>query len=144
MDILGKSIEIRDGVDGHLAFGPLEVWVRKFAGEWHVSHAIEPDHEDGPTLWEEGVAPEDRPWERWITGNQATSLVLRPLPPDRPVIVRPEMAVRLLPGQSTGFFVGLPLWVELSSGNLPEAPEKGANLKRIANLKASVRKNTRL
>ena len=37
-----------------------------------------------------------------------------PVLPDRPVVVRPDRSLTILPGQSTVFFLELPLWFRLS------------------------------
>lgn len=116
MNSLGKDISISDGLDGRLTFGPLDLWIRRRPGEWHVAHAQDDELENRPTEWSETASPRDLPWERWIVGGESRLIRLRPLPPDRPVVVRPEMPVRLGPGQATDFFVGLPLWIEVSAG----------------------------
>ncbi len=116
MEMLGKDISIPDGLDGHLAFGPLDLWIRRRPGEWHVASTQNHEVESRATLWEEGAATEDLDWERWIVGGKSRAIVMRPLPPDRPVVLSPEMPVRLRPGQSTNFFIGIPLWVEVSAG----------------------------
>ncbi len=130
LDMLGKAITISEGRDGHLTFGPLDLWIRRQRGEWHVASFQESDLESRAAYWEEGTAPHDAAWERWIVGGASRSIVIRPLPPDRPIVVRPEMPVCLGPGQSTHFFIGLPLWVEVSAGS-PTASEVLCDLPSI-------------
>lgn len=116
MNVLGKALSLEDGVDGHLVFGELDLWLRRRPGEWLIAESREGGQEDRPPGWEETPAPEDVTWGRWVTGDGNHSIVMRTLCPDRPVVVRPEMPVRLSPGQVTDFYVGVPLWVEVATG----------------------------
>lgn len=116
MDMLGKEITLPNDQDGHLMFGPLDLWIHRRPGEWRMAYREDAGQETRPGRWDATPAPEDAEWERWVTGNGATTLILRPVTPDRAVVVRPEMPVRLRPGQSTDFFVGVPLWIEVSIG----------------------------
>jgi len=130
---LGKPVVIQDGLDGHMVFGELDLWLRRFAGEWHFAMERNVQDEDRPCHWICEVAPAKLAWERWITGDNSVDVTLRPRPPDRSVVVRPEMAVRLQPGQSTVFFVGLPLWLEALAGPL----EKPVTLQEFPSVQLS-------
>jgi hypothetical protein len=110
----GQDIDIPVGRDGHLAYGSLDLWIRQRRGEWHLAATHDAELEDREPRWEIGTAPGDVVWERWVVGHQSHAIRLQPIPPDRPVVVRPEMPVRMRSGQATDFYVGLPLWIQVA------------------------------
>ncbi|MDZ7827572.1 MAG: hypothetical protein U5R48_17990 [Gammaproteobacteria bacterium] len=55
---------------------------------------------------------------RYYTGEDASDVLrLTPLLPDRPVVARPREPFAIAPGQRATLFVGVPLWLELVTGD---------------------------
>jgi hypothetical protein len=60
---------------------------------------------------------DDLDWTRWMINEEVDAILLQPRMPDRPVIVRPEMPVSLLPNESVRFYIGVPVWISVSLGD---------------------------
>ena len=114
LEMMGKPISVCGMKDVTLSFGPLDLRVRRRPGEWHFSAARGKDESRGYTV-EEREPGGDLSWERWITGDEGNEILLRPVFPDRPLVVRPEMPVLLQPGHATDFYVGIPMSVEAAT-----------------------------
>lgn len=117
IDIFNDPVNFEKDSERHMALGSLDVWIKWKAGEWEVAHRHDIAQEERALVWDEAERPGDVVPERWITGNESPELLIRPLMPERPVVVRPESPVRLLPGLSTDFYVGIPLWFSLRIGD---------------------------
>lgn len=81
-----------------------EVWLAHAAGEW-TPHGEPPARE--PPSEEEG-------WTRWPIGAPGDGIRLSPALPPRPLVVKPELSFRLLPGASARVFVRAPLWARVT------------------------------
>lgn len=106
------------------ALGPLELLVRRVGDELHLAVErgeqmqvvpLEPRPADAP---EPTAEPVD--WTRWVVdprgkAGDALSLEFQPVMPDRPVIARPESALRVPAGAAALFYVSIPVWVRLIS-----------------------------
>lgn len=112
LTVLGCPLALREGETGHAVFGAADLWVRRAAGAWHIAYRLGAE-EDRKAMWDQEPAPEEVPWERWITRASGGAPVLRVRLPERPVVIRPETTVRLPPRETVEFFVGLPLRLAL-------------------------------
>lgn len=112
----------------HWRLGGLDLFVRRMVDGWLVQSLVghseaeveRPDVLAAPIDWQ----PENSAAEviRYYTGSgrgDAGSGVLRltPLLPDRPVVARPKEPFAIAPGRSVTLFVGVPLWLELVTGD---------------------------
>lgn len=101
--------------------GPLQLWLRRSGDEIHIAVKHRRDSESQTKAFALRVAGERRPagldWSRWVCGDDCDRILLSPLTPDRPVVVRPELPVRIPPSHEALFFVGIPIWVQISTGN---------------------------
>ncbi len=102
--------------------GPLKLWFRRTGDELHIAVERYPDpdrHSDVRALAPESKTPsvEELPWARWITGKNGDAIRLIPATPDKPVVVRPEVPLRLPSKQEALFFVNFPLWVRIAIGD---------------------------
>ncbi len=92
------------------------IWVERIESEWHVlsmpGDGSLPDARSG--LVARARKPTSSLWRHYLHGETGP---VRPAPvlPDRPVVVRPDRTLILLPGQSTVFFLELPVWFRLST-----------------------------
>jgi hypothetical protein len=109
----GKTLE--------LELGSLHLWIHRGNQEWHIAHETESVGEDRYALSiAEGPFEAQRKWTRWILDEKIETIQLKPQLPDRPLIVRPDMPMCLMPKQSVQFFVGIPLWLAIFFGNRQE------------------------
>lgn len=100
-----------------VCLGPLTLWIHRGEREWHIASEKKPREEARKTIRiADGGFEPGRDWMRWIINEPQERVQLSPTMPDRPLIVRPEMPVCLLPKQSVQFFVGIPIWVSISIG----------------------------
>jgi hypothetical protein len=104
-----------------LMLGSLRLWIHRGEKEWHIAHETEMASEHRCSL-SIGEVPFDagRAWTRWILDEHIEKIQLKPQLPDRPLIVRPEMPMCLMPKQSVQFFVGIPLWLAITFGSRQE------------------------
>lgn len=110
-----------DGAERYWRMGPLDVWVRRSDGEWSTLTRAQGDplertlvvaSEQGPE------PPSDSEWTRTV-GPLGDAFCWIPTLADRPVVVRSEAPLRILPGASASFFVSTPLWARLEAGSPP-------------------------
>lgn len=115
---LWDPIQLKPEQTLSLQLGPLNLWIHRGRQEWHVAYSYEALLEERLSLTVSGEDfPQGRNWVRWIINDEINEIRLNPRLPDRPVIVRPEMPMCLLPKQSVLFFVGIPVWLSITFGS---------------------------
>lgn len=101
--------------------GPLQLWVRRIDGEWQT--AIERVPESAPFVSAQRCDPPDgASWTRWAAHPDDVTFQLRPIMPDRPVIVRPESAFSFPPQSDLMFYVSIPVAIQMCTGSVAEVP----------------------
>jgi len=98
--------------------GPMEILVRRARREWRIGHRYELSESSAKRVVS-GELIEFLPeitWARWPTSEEG-QVVLAPLMPDRPLVVRPDAPITLSPGGSVDFFIGVPAWVSVSEAS---------------------------
>ncbi|MFO7898196.1 MAG: hypothetical protein R6V58_03945 [Planctomycetota bacterium] len=103
----------------HWRIGPLGVWVRRTETEWRVAEqrgegeeAIAADRNVEP--------PADVEWSRWAGETGDATLRLRPVLPDRAVVVRPAQPVTLLPRGTARIYIIVPVFIRLELNTEPK------------------------
>ena len=95
--------------------GRQRILVRRKDGEWLVAATpAQEGAEDGVTPLteeEEGIT-----WKRWVTEDGSDAVQLIPVMPERPVVVKPEITVKVMRGHGFEFFVAVPVWLSLKIG----------------------------
>jgi hypothetical protein len=92
------------------------IWVERIETEWHVLSLPEP-RRDGSASYRivaRAQKPISSEWRHYLHRDSG-SMQAFPVLPDRPVVMRPDRALTLLPGQSTIFFLEIPVWFRLST-----------------------------
>lgn len=109
-----------DGQSLRWRIGPLTLIATCLIGEWQISWQYGEDDE-AISDWEfsaNGSATEIlEKTSRYIVGENATTLTIRPLLADRPVISRPKTTFNLIAGEEITVYVSTPLWMELAAGD---------------------------
>jgi hypothetical protein len=116
-----EPVEIPQRKCAEWKFPLRRIWVERIESEWHVlSLPAEKRARDARCSFMPRTAkPESSEWRHYLHRN-AGPIQPSPALPDRPVVVRPDRALTILPGQSTVFFLQLPVWFRLStSGSRP-------------------------
>ena len=92
------------------------IWVERIESEWHVLS----QRETGipavavTSLVRRSQKPRSSAWRHYLH-RESGPVQPSPVLPDRPLVVRPDRALTLMPGQSTIFFLELPVWFRLST-----------------------------
>lgn len=113
--------EIPEGGVGRWRIGPLTLWAERRAYEWRLTSIS--DEVDPLATAERAVDVFDEPEEtppgarvdRIALGQVDGKLRLTPALADRPIVSRPDQPFCILPGEETRFYVGTPLWVQIST-----------------------------
>ena len=92
--------------------GPLGFWIRRAEMEWQM---VEQRYDDEALVVaaDQPEPPEDAVWTRWASGSVQPPVRVRPVTPDRPVVVRPAQPFRILKGGRARIFIRIPVWVRI-------------------------------
>lgn len=119
---LWKRHPVGEGETLTCRLGPLTVWVYRGRKDWYVAHANGSGDVDACSLQvSSGAKDPGLEWKRWILDEKAGGIRLHPVMPDRPIIVRPEMPMSLMPKQSVEFLIELPVWLALTFDRMDRA-----------------------
>ncbi len=124
---LWGETELAVGESRHWRIGPLSLWIYRSRDEWQVATDYCSD-ESLLVAAVETPAPAEIEWTRWATDGTATSVRLLPVMPDRPVVVEPQHAFRILQHGSARIYISIPVWVRVElvggagAGRLIEVP----------------------
>jgi len=103
--------DFKDGSVRYWEFGKLRLWIRKAGKEWQISSDYYEVNTDGPKFADPVPEPPDTVWDRFVTGDE-TILEVKPILPDRPIIVRPEYPLKIMRGSGADFFLHVPVWLQ--------------------------------
>ncbi len=116
----GKHSVPLDGVS-YWRVGPLDVWISRTSKEWRIGTRTNEDPADSSLVVnraEEMPAPagDDISWHRFVFRNSPETIELTPALAPRPIVVRPEIPITLLPKESTTLYISTPLWIQFKLG----------------------------
>lgn len=97
--------------------GLLRFWVRRASDEWFIATEESSDFRRSPIGGVEREPPDGLQWNRYVAGKTA-KIVVRPVLPDRPVVIKPSSSVKILSGKGSRYFIHLPVWVSIMEGSL--------------------------
>ncbi|HUX21795.1 MAG TPA: hypothetical protein VMW69_11195, partial [Spirochaetia bacterium] len=97
--------------------GFVRFWIRRVSDEWFIAMEETKENRKRPIAGEEAPAPAGLQWNRYVAGKMA-KIVVRPVLPDRPVVIKPSSAVKILPGKGSRYFIHLPVWVSITEGSV--------------------------
>jgi len=118
MDIWGSQ-QLEDGQVYLAQIGPLGIYLRRLADELHIAFERANEYQTGSRIREISTIqeyPNSVEWGRWIAGSDLEVVTLAPVMPDRPVVVRTELPLKIPTGQKALFFVSVPIWVRIVAG----------------------------
>jgi hypothetical protein len=110
------SVEITQKQCAVWRFPLRSIWVERVESEWHMlSQSESGNRADARSMFiPRTEKPQSSEWRHYLH-KESGKVQPTPVLPDRPVVVRPDRALTLLPGQNTGFFLELPIWFRLST-----------------------------
>lgn len=113
-------LTLEEGEARQLRLGPLTLWALRLRREWRLTYQRGDDPLDA--TWEppRRVSPDEFPEaaDRWRFGfdHSPSSVTLAPRLADRPVVVRPEHAFYVHPGESVRMYLTTPVWLHITLG----------------------------
>jgi hypothetical protein len=95
--------------------GNIEFWIRKINKEWQI--ATKSVKEDDNKFVTANIVSDsgNLEWKSFIADKTRTLTIL-PAMPDRPLVLRPQNTLKLLPEMSVQLYVHIPVWIQLYSG----------------------------
>jgi hypothetical protein len=118
-----QPVKIEDEKCYVTRLGSLEVKLVKTGNELKLRESFLTEEEKNEEDWEQvavplqpGEKPYSSIWKRWVVPLDELILKLVPILPDRPILVQPESQIQLLPGSETTFYVSLPVWLRITTG----------------------------
>ena len=104
--------------------GDITIWGKRVDNEVWLAHKKESvNHHASQTSANENdqQSPEaiekKLEWSRWSIGQEPEKILVNPIFPNYPVVVKPETPFRLRPKIKTKIFIRIPLWVKISLPN---------------------------
>src|SRR4030042_1692596 len=98
--------------------GPLVLWFTREDDEIHVATErlkAEPvENETTSFTCLDGSEQAGLDWKRWVVGKNCNQISILPVMPDRPVVVRPDVAVKIPKDQEALFFFSIPAWARIT------------------------------
>jgi hypothetical protein len=105
----------------HWKIGPCRIWIRRSEDdEWSVAFD-RTSMDQHLVVAQREKKPEDLSLTRYIFRSATDDIQFLPALPDRPVMVNPESPVNLLSKTKAIFFVSIPLWLRIYSGEKDDA-----------------------
>ncbi len=120
MDIW-EPFDIESGQALYWKIGPLQLWIRRSEVETCIYHEESPEETFDTVVRGEEHPPEDIKWHRWALGDKSPPLILRPVMPDRPVVVRPEALLSVRENSTGVFYVRIPFRIAVKCADEDEA-----------------------
>lgn len=114
--------QIEDGETYVSRIGSLTLRFMKLGSELLITEERQPKDSD-ENFEQIAEAPhkaepaENVTWKRWIVNPSDRTIGFIPVMPLRPIVIRPEATVQVLPGNKTYFYVSIPLSVRITIGN---------------------------
>jgi hypothetical protein len=104
----------------YFKIGSLAVWLKRSQKEWLIATENDFSKDKGIALLKKiSLKQADREkmnWNRWITEKKENKLFLKPVLPDRALVIRPKFPVKIISGQEAMFFINIPVWLQLKAG----------------------------
>ena len=124
MDIWGSTKSLDLNKQYRVQIGPLILWLKYLSDEILIAaeHIEDETGESEASTFSitDESAKELLDWKRWVVGENSNTISIFPVMPDRPVVVRPEVPVKIPEGHEALFFVSIPVWVKIVVSNTKE------------------------
>lgn len=108
-DIWGKqSLEERE--IKHLSVGELHIWLKYQNEEIWIAQAYNDEIKRKGSL---DQPPKDTEWSRWAHKNGSTEVAIKPVFPDKPLVVHSEYSLKISPETEIQIYTRIPVWVRI-------------------------------
>lgn len=116
-----QPVEIKDKTYYSSRIGLLRISLVKELNELKISESFIPEEEKMKEDWEGIIKPlkldevqDSTAWKRWFVSETDRTIKFSPILPNRPVVVRPESQIQILPGNKALFYVSIPVSLRIS------------------------------
>ncbi len=111
-----ETVDLELGTILHWQIGTLRLWALKSEQELCLYHE-ECDDEAAPLVCAgKEPLPDDVKWHRWALKGHTNKMVLKPVMPDKPVVVRPETDLNFFQGTEGICYARIPFWIAVMIG----------------------------
>lgn len=122
MDFWAKNINLELDKQYRAQIGPLVLWINRQFDEIHIAAQRNISNAGDNQSLRFETDPDNSTkgnleLKRWVVGENSNEIVFLPAMPDRPVVVRPEVPLKIPQGMKAVFFVSIPLWAQISVNN---------------------------
>jgi hypothetical protein len=118
MDIWAAKRSLDSDKLYRVQIGPLVLWIRRGLDEIHIATErltteIVDESDTASFTCVNDSEPPNLEWKRWVVGAQCNEITVLPVMPDRPVVVRPELPVKIPKDQEALFYFSIPVWARI-------------------------------
>jgi hypothetical protein len=98
-----------------VSFSTLTVWLKRSREDWYLaSQRPEKETEPAPLHEVKGAKPrQDLSFSRWVVGRDVSTVQFVPALPDRSIVARPAVPLKVPAGKDALFFMSIPVWVRV-------------------------------
>jgi len=115
---LWEPVTLKENVLYQGDFSTLTVWLKRSGEDWYLAYR-KADRETAPSALREikgGRIPKDLSFSRWVVGSEPSTVRCIPAMPDRSVVVRPAVPLKVPADRDALFFTSIPVWVRMRAG----------------------------
>jgi hypothetical protein len=97
------------------SFSTLTVWLNRSGEDWYLA-SQRPEKETDPAPLREVKGTkrrQDLSFSRWVVGQDVSTVQFVPAMPDRSIVVRPAVPLKVPTGKDALFFMSIPVWVRV-------------------------------
>jgi len=116
---LWEPAGLKENVLYQVDFSTLTVWLKRSGEDWYLA-SRKSDNETAPSPLREIKGrriPKDLSFSRWVVGGDLSTVRFIPAMPDRSVVVRPAVPLKVPAGRDALFFTSIPVWVRVTAGS---------------------------
>jgi hypothetical protein len=116
---LWDPVTLKENVLYRCSFSTLTVWLKRSGEDWYLaSQKSEKQTAASPLKEITGSRiPKDLSFSRWVVGSDLATVRFVPAMPDRSIVVRPAIALKVPAGKDALFFTSIPVWVRVAAGS---------------------------
>ena len=110
---------LKEDVFYRCSFSTLTVWLKRSGEDWHLASRKSEEQTTAAALKQipGSRIPKDLSFSRWVVGGDLSTVRFVPAMPDRPIVVRPAVALKVPAGKDALFFTSIPVWVRVIAGS---------------------------
>jgi len=116
---LWEPVSLKEDVLYRGDFSTLSIWLKRSGEDWYLASRTS-DKETAPSPLRETKGsriPKDLSFNRWVVGGEQSTVQLIPAMPDRPIVVRPSVPLRVPVDRDALFFTRIPVWIRVVAGS---------------------------